>query len=144
MSHFSRTAQKFICQLELFAVVLANLTFRELLSGQQVIYFEDNTPALSSLIHGYSSKEDMAHLANMYHLLNFAMEVDAWHEWVPSSANIADVPSRPRFKTNSPSGDRVDSWQPLIDIGAERTRMIFPSQEEFFNLNTWWQSVCQV
>ena len=36
----------------------------------------------------------MAACSNALHLLDAALQVDAWFEWVPSKANIADLPSR--------------------------------------------------
>ena len=36
----------------------------------------------------------MAAAANALHLCDAALGVDAWFEWVPSAANIADLPSR--------------------------------------------------
>jgi hypothetical protein len=66
-----------IAQLELIAVVLANVTFSCYLTDQRVIYFEDNTVALCAMIHGYAKRADMARVANMYHLQNFFLRVDA-------------------------------------------------------------------
>ena len=36
----------------------------------------------------------MAAFVNALHLMDAALEVDAWYEWVPSKANISDLPSR--------------------------------------------------
>ena len=125
-----------IAQLELIAVVLANLTFSRYLIDQRVIYFEDNTVALSAMIHGYAKRVDMARVSNMYHLQNFFLRVDAWHEWVPSAANIADVPSRPRWE-----GCR-DMWQPLWDLGARQVDMKTPTPGQWDDLTRWCREAC--
>ena len=58
-------------------MILANYTFRDILTGNQVLVFEDNTCALSSMNNGRVLKEDMAHLTNLYHLLNFFLQIEA-------------------------------------------------------------------
>ena len=126
-----------ICQLELLATITANDTFSDILRGQRVIYFIDNTAALSCVVHGYSSKPEMATLTNMYHLQNFKLGIDAWHEWVPSSANIADLPSRRRFDKNS----STDNWSPLLQMGAIRREMRIPRRESFLSLRHWYASL---
>ena len=128
---FDKRHKTLISQLELLAVIAANLTFAHLLTKQRVMYFEDNTTALSAMIYGYSSKEDMARLANMYHLQNFNLDIFAWHEWVPSKANIADIPSRPRFSPDS----SADNWECLA--GMEKVDMILPTREQWESLGKW-------
>ena len=89
------------------------------------------------MIHGYASRTDMARLSNMYHLQNFHMNVDAWHEWVPSEANIADIPSRPRFDKKG-----NDLWQQLWDLKAEQIEMLIPEPEQWDDLKKWCTEVC--
>jgi len=62
--------------------------------GRHVVQFNDNSGALSALIHGYASKPDMCRIVNVYHLTQFFLHATVWLEWVPSAANIADLPSR--------------------------------------------------
>ena len=76
------------------AMVCARLTFPDVLRGRRVLHFVDNTTALSKAVHGYANEPDMAACANALHLLDAALQCDAWFEWVPSKANIADLPSR--------------------------------------------------
>ena len=59
-----------------------------------MIHFIDNTVALSALVNGYASKPDMCFITNAYHLAQFALKSRSWLEWVPSEANVADLPSR--------------------------------------------------
>ena len=84
----------FILQAEIIAAITAYTSLPHILAGRPVIHFIDNTGALSLLIHGYSSRPDCARLVNSFHLLQAIMRSNVWFEWVPSAANIADLPSR--------------------------------------------------
>ena len=64
------------------------------LQDEAVIHFIDNTGALSNLVHGYSSLPDCGRVANSYHLALAQLRCKVWLEWVPSKANVADIPSR--------------------------------------------------
>ena len=64
--------------------------FRE----RDVIHFIDNTGALVGIAKGYSKDVDSARLINVYHTIAAAILVNTWFEYVPSAANIADLPSR--------------------------------------------------
>ena len=49
----------------------------------------------SLLIGGVeANKPDMAAFVNALHLYDAALAVDPFYEWVPSKANISDLPSR--------------------------------------------------
>ena len=54
----------------------------------------DNTCALSKAVHGYANEPDMAAVVNAVHACDAALGCDAWFEWVPSKANVSDLPSR--------------------------------------------------
>mmetsp|Transcript_23743 Transcript_23743/g.59583 ORF Transcript_23743/g.59583 Transcript_23743/m.59583 type:complete len:233 (-) Transcript_23743:534-1232(-) len=92
--HFGN-ADHIICQLEMLAALAAYLTFPDVLAGRRVLHFIDNTAALSALVHGYSSAADMAQMSTMFHLRVASLRADVWLEYVPTVANIADIPSRP-------------------------------------------------
>ena len=64
--------------------------FRE----RDVVHFIDNTGALVGIATGYSKDVDSAHLINVFHTIAAAIMVNTWFEYVPSAANIADLPSR--------------------------------------------------
>ncbi|KOO31833.1 hypothetical protein Ctob_011203, partial [Chrysochromulina tobinii] len=66
-------------------------------AGRRVVHFADNTVALSALVHGYSASVDMADISNAYHLLAAGLRTAAYFDYVPSAANIADLPSRGEF-----------------------------------------------
>jgi hypothetical protein len=111
-----------ICQLELLAALCAVLTFQEAIRGRRVVLFIDNMSALSAIVNGYTGQTHMALLSNMFHTVLAALQVDLWSEWVPSKANIADVPSRP---------DQPEKWTVLE--GMERVPLVFPTREQWNN-----------
>ena len=83
-----------INHLEALAAVAARITFPDVLAGRRVIHFIDNTVALSKAVHGYANEPDMATVTNALHVCDAVLGIDAWWEWVPSAANVADLPSR--------------------------------------------------
>jgi len=89
--------QTHINVLELLAIVAAVWTMGpDMLRGRDVVFFCDNTSAMSAAVHGYARTPHMAALSNTLHLALASLRVNAWFEWVPSAANCADIPSRPR------------------------------------------------
>jgi hypothetical protein len=93
-SFLSADSHTLIQQLEIAAAVGAYQSCPELLRGEAVLHFVDNTGALSNLIHGYASRPDCGRLVNALHLTLAALQTQTWFEWVPSKENVADVPSR--------------------------------------------------
>ena len=53
-----------------------------------------NTVALSALVHGYSGKPDLAKMVNAFYLQIAGLRASVYFDYVPSKANIADLPSR--------------------------------------------------
>ena len=90
----SADAHTLIQQAELIAAVGAWRTLAANLQDEAVIHFEDNTGALSNLVHGYASRPDCGRIANAFHLTVAGLHAKSWLEWVPSKANVADLPSR--------------------------------------------------
>lgn len=84
----------YIAQLEVLAAVSAYFTYPEVFVGRKVNHFIDNTVALSALVHGYSGKRDLATMVNAFYLQLTGLRASVWFEYVPSKANIADLPSR--------------------------------------------------
>ena len=83
--------------MELLAVLSVVLTFgTSHLSGREVIFFVDNTSALSSYVHGYSRNTDLAAMSNLLHLALAQINCISWFEFVNSAANVADLPTRPQ------------------------------------------------
>jgi len=108
-------------QLEALALVCALLTFRSELAGRRVLTFLDNTSAMSSIIHGYSSRPDMAALVNMFLFASVEVGADMWLEYVPSKANPADIPSRPDHP----------EWPALRALGFRQVELVFPTEAEW-------------
>ena len=87
----------YINQLELIAVLAAVLTFgKDCLTDRDVIFFIDNTSALSACVHGYARDTDLAAMSNLLHLALAQLQCTSWFEFVNSAANIADLPTRPQ------------------------------------------------
>ena len=86
-----------ICQAELLAVPVAMATWKQAITGRDVIFFVDNEPAKDALIHGSSSSLASSQMVRWSRLFCAAQAVGAWYERVPSPSNIADAPSRADF-----------------------------------------------
>ena len=69
----------------------------------------------------------MATVVNALHCYDAALECDAWFEWVPSGANVADLPSR-RRSTWSEADEAFVSG--LESGGMQRRRLQWPRPEE--------------
>lgn len=50
--------------------------------------------ALSAYVHGYSGKQELAKTVNVFYLQMVALRASVYFDYVPSKANIADLPSR--------------------------------------------------
>ena len=93
LTHFEQRAT-YIAELETLAALAVYSTYPDVIAGRKVIHFIDNTVALSALVHGYSGKPNLAKAVNLFYLQLVSLRATAWMEWVPSKANIADLPSR--------------------------------------------------
>ena len=64
----------------------------------QNVLFIDNTVALSALkLHGYVGKEDLAEVVSAFHAYVTGLRAWVYLDYVPSAANIADLPSRGEY-----------------------------------------------
>ena len=132
-SFFAPGLKTYIMQGEGVGALAPLLSLPALFRGRSVVQFQDNTGALSALVHGYASKPDMSRIVNAYHLAQFSLRVRVWFEWVPSEANLADLPSRLEYgeffsvlpgsvwvPTVLPS---LESWRaPLLSMYADMSR----------------------
>jgi hypothetical protein len=114
----------FICPLELLAAIAVSYTCPRIITDREIIHFIDNTSALSCVVYGTSGSPAMARLSNIYHLRLWKLNVNAWHEWVPSLANIADIPSRACW-------DECFNTEILDAMHPTRVEMKFPSEREW-------------
>ena len=67
---------------------------RETFGATDVIWFLDNTTALSCLINTGAKRRDMASLAMLAQVSLHSAGIRPYYKWVRSEANIADAPSR--------------------------------------------------
>ena len=88
---------QYIGQLELLAAVMVYWALPEL-AGRRVVHWIDNTGAVAALVKGYASAPDSARILHAFIALTLAMGMAIWFEYVPSKANIADLPSRLAFE----------------------------------------------
>ena len=88
----------YIAELEMLAVVSVYTTFPSLFAGRSVNHWVDNTVALSALVHGYAGKPELAKSVNIFYLQAVALRTAVYFDYVPSKANIADLPSRRMFE----------------------------------------------
>ncbi|KAL1495392.1 hypothetical protein AB1Y20_016761 [Prymnesium parvum] len=105
--------QKYITQWELFAVLVAFLTFPDLFHYRLVHHFVDNKGALGGLIKGYSDKPDSARIINMVHVQVARFSCHPWFGFVYSEDNVADGPSRGDFSE-------------VEKMGAEVSQLVWP------------------
>ena len=82
---------------ELLAIVAAVWTVgKEFLQNREVVFFCDNSSAMSAAVHGYARFPHPATLSNTLNLALAALKCTLFFEWVPSLANCTDIPSRPQ------------------------------------------------
>ena len=112
-SFFSPNRRTYISQGEAVGACAPAMSLPALFRNRHVVQFQDNTCALSALINGYASKPDMAQISNAYHLVQFYLRSRVWLEWVPSAANIADLPSRLLYDIYSQHQPR-SVWVPTV------------------------------
>ena len=116
----------YIAQPEVVGGVAAYFTFSERVKGRDVNHFIDNTVALSGLVHGYARKLDLARMVNAFHLQMAGLRANAYYEFVPSLANLADLPSRNEFEL-------------LEQLGGRRVDVVFPPAADWLGpLRRWF------
>ena len=91
---FAPHRRTYIMQGEGVGAIAPLLSLPSWFRGRSVVQFQDNTAALSALVHGYASKPDMCRIVSVFHIAQFCLRARVWFEWVPSAANLADLPSR--------------------------------------------------
>ena len=113
-----KARDQYIGQLEVIAAVAVYSSLPEQFRERDVIHFIDNTGALVGIAKGYSKDVDSARLINVYHTIAAAILVNTWFEYVPSAANIADLPSR------------VD-MELLTEMGSTPFDIVWPDPSEW-------------
>ena len=93
MAKFAKREQ-YIGVLETLAGVAAYTSRPRQFKDRDVIHFVDNVGSLVGLAKGYSRDLDSGRLVHIFHAIAAASSTNVWFEYVPSAANIADLPSR--------------------------------------------------
>ena len=93
-----------IATVEMFAVVVALASFRDLILGSWILIFVDSEPVLGALVKGYSSKEDMCELTGVFWQLALEIRALAYLDRVSTDANPADPPSRNKMDIGTKLG----------------------------------------
>lgn len=94
LSSWKHDRKTYIAELETLAAIAVYTTYPKLFAGRKVNHFIDNTVAQSVLVHGYAKKPDLAKPVNVFYLQMLSLRASVYFDWVPSKANIADLPSR--------------------------------------------------
>ena len=86
----------YIGQFELVAAIIPFISLPpEWFHGRPVELWVDNSPAVGSLIKGYSGVPDCARIINMFHFAIARLGIASlWIDYVPTESNPADGPSR--------------------------------------------------
>jgi hypothetical protein len=94
-----RKREQYIGQLEILGAVAVYYSLPELFVNKKVLHFIDNTSAVAGLLRGYSAVEDSARIVHAFWALATGLGLVAYFEYVKSSANVADAPSRGEYDT---------------------------------------------
>ena len=92
-----REKHTYIAHGEALAVLFALVNKWQMLRGRSVLWFIDNMGVLSSLCKGTSSVPDLGCITHAICLINAAIGLQAWYEYVPSKSNLADGGTRSRL-----------------------------------------------
>ena len=102
-------------QAEIIPVLVARLTWAEILRGKHVVYFIDNNAARQALIKGYSPSLPSCRILGEAAMADAKLGCFSWYARVPSASNASDPASRLDF-------DRVRAVLP----GATWTEPVVP------------------
>ena len=66
-------------------------------AGRDVVSYIDNTGALCAYAKAGSADVESAKMVHAFHAWCVMLGARVWFSWVPSKANISDLPSRNEF-----------------------------------------------
>ena len=123
-----------INQAELYAAPVVVSTCPDLLRGESVIWFIDNSAAEAALVKAGSPTETMCRLALVATAALASIKARPWYEHVPSKDNPADVLSRDGLQ------------DPGIAAAVEAGRYVVrtpeePPAESVLDYDYWWSKV---
>jgi hypothetical protein len=123
-----RKRKQYVGQLEVLAAVAAFTSRPEQLRDRDVIHFIDNMGALIGMAKGYSADVDSARLVSVFHTMNAALRANVWFEYIPSKANISDLPSRNDFALLQSAEFNATAFEivwPPVSVWAGEFRSLF-------------------
>ena len=144
-----RDIQPHINHCELLAVVVALMTFPDILYDRDVLLFVDNMTALKCLVDGYSAYPELATLSNVSHILLASLRSRCYSLHVPGLANPADIPSRVPFIRNLDGNFSLDpsllsagktgpsDVETVRKIAAHHRPMVSPTAAQLRDINMW-------
>jgi hypothetical protein len=93
--------KNYIGPLEALASAAVDFTYPDVLSGRLAIYFVDNQGSLACMVRGSSDDSATSAIAHCAALRQQRQGTRVWYEYVASSANLADLPSRGRLRESA-------------------------------------------
>ena len=101
-----------IVPIEMIAPILAIETFRDHLRNKDVLLLIDSEAVEAALVKGYSSKEDLCELVEIFWELALEYRINFFIDRVSTDANPADWPSRDLLEIGESAGWEtvVSSW----------------------------------
>ena len=123
MERFCQRVQ-YIGQLEILAAIAVYYSVPELYE-RQAVHWIDNTGAVAALVKGYARAPDSVRMVHAFAAFMLGRAMSVWFEYVPSKANIADLPSRFEFTL-------------LRELGAEEREFIFPPFASWDEDASYW------
>ena len=105
-----------IGQAELFPLLVARLTWKDIIAGRRCMYFLDNESARIAMVRAYSPV--LCSLSIVMSCLKWDVdnESSAWYARVPTASNPGDAPSRMLLPALS---RRVEVVAPIFPVGHE-------------------------
>ncbi len=65
-------------------VPLALMSWPERVRGRRIVWYVDNTAAMSAFVKGASANEHLEHIVGLFWMLAWHLDVQVWFEWVDS------------------------------------------------------------
>ena len=103
---------------EIFPVVVAKATWREVIRGRRVLYFLDNEGARFTFIRSYSAQVNATALLMHSARLDVESRALGWYSRVPSKSNPSDAASRLEFKSYSDCKRVHPLYEALLPMGV--------------------------
>lgn len=105
-----------IFELEVLALVLALVLWKETIAGSQVVCYLDNNGARDSAIKGYSHFDPASLFLEVLLSMGESAMICPWFARVPSKSNPSDAPSRGELLANVPLADSTMVEQVMCDL----------------------------